>query len=461
VLASADAGQTWTRLAGYPDPFGDGAAALLVLPAPPGLPATLLASSGGPNTPEALLKSSDDGQTWRPLPLSEPALPVTALAYEAQTPSIVYAAAVSSLFVSYDAGETWQRRGAGIALQLGLSGLVTVPGTRRIYGLGVNDVVVSADRGRHAAITAQSGNRFTPQPSFHFLPGDPSTIYVVLGGKVAKSSDGGATWASFATNPAPQDLLFASDLAIDPADPKTLYLATGSGIFRTADGGATWSLLSPLQFGRLELVGRKLGLAADCGVSRSTDGGKTWRRTLSCATTLPGDFEGRTVNRLLLAPHEPGVVYAELVDVIGRHPAQLYPQIWKSSDGGITWKEIVPDGAALALDPVQPGRLYVSRFAGIERSDNGGRSFRLLSGSAFVDLLVDPATPATLYGAAGQGGVFRSTDGGVSWAPVNAGLRRYVSQPWNALALALNPAAPHLLDAVISGWILESQLTEP
>src|SRR5206468_151675 len=109
-------------------------------------------------------------------------------------------------------------------------------------------------------------------------------------------------------------------VAIDPADPKILYLATQSGIFRTADGGATWDLLSREQLSRIELVGRRLTLGADCGVSRSKDGGQTWKRTLSCDSTLPGDFEGRVVHRLLLAPHEPGVVYAELTDVFGRHP---------------------------------------------------------------------------------------------------------------------------------------------
>jgi photosystem II stability/assembly factor-like uncharacterized protein len=460
VIASTDAGQTWTRLTTFPNPFGAGAAALIALPAPPGQPATLLVSARGASTQAALFKSTDDGQTWRQVALSEPALAVTALAYEPQTPSIVYAAAVNSLFVSSDAGETWRKRGAGIAPQIGLSALVAAPGTRTVYGLGSHDLVVSPDRGRHTSITAQSGHSPFFPPTFHFLP-DPTTIYVVLGGKVSKSSDGGATWASFATNPAPPDLFLVNDLAIDPADPKILYIATQSGIFRTSDGGASWSLLAQVQFSRLQLVGRKLALAADCGVSRSTDGGRTWKRTLACDTTLPGDFEGRTVDRLLLAPHEPGVVYAQVTDVIGRHPPMPNPQVWKSADSGVIWKQIVPDGMALALDPNRPGRLYVSRLAGIERSDDGGRTFRLLSGLTALDLLVDPATPTTLYAAVGQGGVSRSTDSGVTWEPINAGLPRYVIPPWNADQLAINPAVPHLLYVVVNGWILQNQLSEP
>ena len=95
------------------------------------------------------------------------------------------------------------------------------------------------------------------------------------------------------------------------------------------------------------------------------------------------------------------------------------------------------------------------------RDHNGGRTFRLLSTFSALDLKVDPATPATLYAAAGPSGVFRSTDGGATWTPVNAGLARYASPPWNASELALDPAVPHRVFAVVGGWIFENRVTAP
>jgi photosystem II stability/assembly factor-like uncharacterized protein len=464
VLASADAGKTWTLLAGYPDPIQEGAAALIVLPAPPGQPATLLAASGSYYVEPALFKSTDSGLTWRPVAYSTRNGPVTALAYEPQTPSFLYAASGSSLFVSADAGETWQQRGGGIDVEIGFFNLVAVPGTRTVYGVSMNDLLVSADRGRHWSIATQSGRDISAL--FHFLPGDPATIYLVLGGVVFKSTNGGATWASFAAQIIAGQRLLALDVAIDPGDPRIVYLATQIGIFRTTDGGTTWSPLAQIQgLTHLQLVGRKLTFAADCGVLRSTDGGETWKRTLSCAPTLP-DSEGRGVNRLLLAPHEPGVVYAQVVELFGRQPPQEAFQIWKSADGGVTWKRIVPDGFAIALDPNRAGRLYVSRTAGIEQSDDGGRTFRVLQpnfrpNDLLVDPLASPKTPLTLYAASGQDGVFSSTNGGVTWQPINAGLRRYVSSPWYVDGIVLNPAEPHLLYARVNSWILQNQITEP
>jgi photosystem II stability/assembly factor-like uncharacterized protein len=472
VLASTDAGQTWSRLTGLPDPFGLGAAAIVALPAAPGQPAALLASAGGSSSQEAVFKSTDNGETWREVPIATPPqLAVTALAYEPQTPAIVYAAATEALFVSLDAGETWHKRGAGLAL-VTIDDLVAAPGTRTVYALSGHDLEKSADRGRHWAPTAHSGYESLASPTLEIRssPLDPSTVYVVLGGKAWKSSNRGATWASFADNLDPLVFLFVYDLVLDPAHPNLLYLATGNGIFRTLDGGATWSLWSQEQWHRLQLVGRQLALATGCGVARSTDGGRTWKRTLACGTTLPGDFEGRTVDRLLLAPHEPGVVYAGLVDVIGRHPAVPMPQIWKSADSGVTWKQIVADSEVLALDPNRPGRLYAARPGGIERSDNGGRTWRAVSSFGaldvhgnsdrhVVDLLVDPATPTTLYAATREDGIWRSLDSGATWEPLNAGIARFTVSP--AYALAVNPAVPHLLYAGVGGFILQNQLTEP
>ena len=63
-------------------------------------------------------------------------------------------------------------------------------------------------------------------------------------------------------------------------------------------------------------------------------------------------------------------------------------------------------------------------------------------------LALDPTTPTTLYAGTDGGGVFKTTDGGASWSPVNTGLTcgRSLS-PCNVSALALDPTTPTTLYA--------------
>jgi hypothetical protein len=56
-------------------------------------------------------------------------------------------------------------------------------------------------------------------------------------------------------------------------------------------------------------------------------------------------------------------------------------------------------------------------------------------------MVIDPANPSTLY-LAGVGGVFKSTDSGVSWRTIRAG----ISDP-NLHCLAIDPSRPNILYA--------------
>ena len=65
-----------------------------------------------------------------------------------------------------------------------------------------------------------------------------------------------------------------------------------------------------------------------------------------------------------------------------------------------------------------------------------------LNGKSFIvsALALDPTTPTTVYAGTSQG-VFKTTDGGTSWSPVNTGL---TCGPYGcyATALALDPTSP-------------------
>lgn len=136
--------------------------------------------------------------------------------------------------------------------------------------------------------------------------------------------------------------------------------------------------------------------------------------------------------------------------------------VWRTDDGGETWTPLtdtMPTTAmgALAVDPTNHDVIYAgtgeanyanhSRYGlGLYKSVNGGQTWAHLAedvfaGRCFAKLLIDPTDTQVLYaaiaraggfpelaaakghpGATGPVGVFRSTDGGVTWTHLTNGL---------------------------------------
>jgi len=88
------------------------------------------------------------------------------------------------------------------------------------------------------------------------------------------------------------------------------------------------------------------------------------------------------------------------------------------------------DILALAIDPSSPAILYAGTSLGVFKSTNGGESWSPINTGltlypvlpVFRALAIDPSAPATLYAGTFFTGVFKSTNGGGSWSAINAGL---------------------------------------
>jgi photosystem II stability/assembly factor-like uncharacterized protein len=109
--------------------------------------------------------------------------------------------------------------------------------------------------------------------------------------------------------------------------------------------------------------------------------------------------------------------------------------LWKTTDGGKTWRPLTDDlpslmVSAVAIDPSAPSRVYIVLLrpelsgsyrlgAGLFRSEDGGDSWERIFGDEGLNgsvLLVRPGEPETLY-CTGNTAVFRSRDGGSTWTP--------------------------------------------
>jgi len=280
-------------------------------------------------------------------------------------------------------------------------------------------------------------------------PNEPSTLFVGTTSGVFKSINGGRTWSAInngLTN------LNVTALVIDPAAPSTLYVAisgfqSGSGVYKSTDGGATWNLrnngvngseLLSLAIDPVTPNTLYLGGGFCCSVTnhifKTTDGANNW---VSLANTPP-----LVPVSLAIDPLNHSTIYAaDSVNPTGG--------VYKSTDAGVTWQASLITGLSarsVSVSPFTAGLVYAGTDAAIFRSTDGGNNWtQILSKSGKV--VFDPVNSSTAYLASpatlGSGGVFKTTDNGQTWNEMNKGLDSPI-----AVAMVINPVRPSILHIV-------------
>jgi len=212
VFRSTDGGRNWQKVL-YKDE-NTGAIALAFDPAnAQTIYADLWAGRQGPwengawQGPESgLFKSTDGGTTWRKLtkglPTFEQGLGRIGFAIAPSDPNRIYATVdanpqVGGIYVSNDAGESWQK----------------VTGERRVWGRGSDFAEVRVDSKNKDIIYAANTSTY-------------------------KSTDGGKTFFSWKGAPGGDDY---HTIWINPDNPEIILLASDQGAVITVNGGQTWS----------------------------------------------------------------------------------------------------------------------------------------------------------------------------------------------------------------------------
>ncbi len=160
------------------------------------------------------------------------------------------------------------------------------------------------------------------------------------------------------------------------SNPDIIYVGGASaGIWKTDNGGATWKPLFDeqplLNIGALKIqqsnpsviwVGTGEGnprnsLNLGDGIFKSLDGGKTWKRM--------GLEKTRNIHRILIDPNNPNTVY---VAAIG-NPYGIHPErgVYKTINGGESWERILYTNdtsgcAELVMDPSNPNKLIANMW---------------------------------------------------------------------------------------------------
>ncbi len=178
-----------------------------------------------------------------------------------------------------------------------------------------------------------------------------------------------------------------------PADPNRLWASQTSGWFgqviqRSDDGGTTW-----------EAVGNDFVYDGVPGTHQWYDGS-------------PHPWEFKRVWHLEPSLADPEVVYAGVEDAA----------LFRSDDGGKSWREL----------------------SGLRGHGSGTRWAPGAGGMGLHTILLDPSRPERMHIAISAAGVFRTDDGGTTWAPKNQGLRsEHIPDPTAEVGHCVHRIAMH------------------
>jgi photosystem II stability/assembly factor-like uncharacterized protein len=243
--------------------------------------------------------------------------------------------------------------------------------------------------------------------------------------------------------------------------------ATASAQTAQEFGGALrWRNIGPFRGGRTRAICGVLSqpnvfytAQVNGGVFKTTDFGRTW-------TPIFDDQPTGSVGAIAVAISDPNIIYVGSGEGLHRPDLSIGDGIYKSTDAGKTWTHLgLRDGqqiAQLAVDPRNPDRVFVAvaghpygpnEERGIFRSNDGGKTFEKVlykdENTGAADVQIDPANPQIVYAAlwesregpwenatfnGGNGGIFKSVDGGTTWTQLRNGLPDAIIQANIAVA---------------------------
>lgn len=268
----------------------------------------------------------------------------------------------------------------------------------------------------------------------------------IRGNGIFKTTDGGTTWTQLSsTNNS--NFNYVNDLDIDKNNGR-IYAATHTGLYFSTNGGSNWSLVNGGLSGStaycmdIEIANTNparifvsYGHFSQSRIYRSTDGGNSFSQIHTVSN------QGRA--EIAIAPSNPNIIYVSFHDLQTNEVTKFQ----KSTNGGNSFFDITVPGPSLtynsytgpqawydniiAVHPQNPNIVYAG---GVDlfMSTDGGQTWTQITNwythpsypyvhADFHAITFHPTNPNIIY-VGTDGGIFRTTNGGLTWTERNTGL---------------------------------------
>jgi photosystem II stability/assembly factor-like uncharacterized protein len=214
--------------------------------------------------------------------------------------------------------------------------------------------------------------------------------------------------------------------------------------------------------------------AASGGLWKTVNNGINWKPVFDREKIA-------SIGDVAVAPSNPDVVWVGTGEANLRNSVSWGDGVYKSVDGGRTWKHMgLRDShhvGRIVIHPRNPDVVYVAalghawgpnRERGLFKTTDGGRTWQAVKyvndDTGFIDLAMDPSAPETLYAAAyrvrrdafaggnpavqfgSAAGLYRTSDGGATWQKLTKGLP---DRPFGRCGIDIYRKDPSLLYAVV------------
>lgn len=418
IYRSNDGGTSWTKtLAAYYMGNGDDRWAGVLLARDPKKPSVIVTASE--NT--GVFCSADNGLTWKKLGLD--GLHPTDLKIDKTNPLRLWLCALpyhgwfggkmttlaGGFYRSNDGGQEWSKLADTSPSEV----LQDPVNPNQLWGIIGNRVQISADSGASwkdasKGLPAKTDTGYTGEGSFQALAAGPNFVVTAsTKGTFYQRKLGDNRWQKI------------ERLGLDETYYGQPWFGTGGGHFGSALGSIIVDPRTPAHWFFTDWF----------SIYQTHDSGKHWRLTMDGVETT-------VLHCLSQDPSDPGVVHLGMADdgyfLSENGGARFYPQ-----------KDISNNVKCISVCPMLPARLYAvgpqkwdwwanQVFISIDRGHSWTRSPMTglpdMATHHCHTIVADPKDPYTVFLCVSQnvgpsgGGVYKSTDGGKSWAAISAGL---------------------------------------